>query len=134
MFTSYTKNNKITDDRKLKKKQVIDLTKLTSEDNLIGSYNNHGEPNFEMILNRDVENMENMAFYAVDPTKHDEDTQDDKDKDNEDDKEDTEELLQTNGENIVKEFLAEHVTGQIYLGALSIVGLYIVFKMMRLNK
>jgi len=132
MFTSYTKNNKITDDRKLKKKQVIDLTSLTSKENLIGSYINLGEPNFEMLLNRDVENMENMAFYAVDPAKHDDDKEDNKDKD--EDKDDTEELLQTNEENIVKEFLAEHVTGQIYLGALSIVGLYIVFKMMRLNK
>lgn len=132
MFTSYTKNNKITDDRKLKKKQVIDLTSLTSKENLIGSYINLGEPNFEMLLNRDVENMENMAFYAVEPAKHDDDKEDNKDKDK--DKDDTEELLQTNEENIVKEFLAEHVTGQIYLGALSIVGLYIVFKMMRLNK
>lgn len=125
MFTSYTKNNKITDDRTLKNIPILDLTKIKSQENLLGSYVNMGEPNFEMILNKDIENLENMAFYAIDKNeKEEEDTS----------KEEEDTSKETKEENILKQYLTNNTSGQIYLGALSFVGLYIVFKMMKLGK
>ena len=70
MFTSYTKNNKITDDRKLKNLSLLDLTKIATPENPLVSYVNMGEPNFEMLIQKDVENMENMAFYAIEKPKN----------------------------------------------------------------
>lgn len=123
MFTSYTKNNKITDDRKLKNLSLLDLTKIATPENPLGSYINMGEPNFEMLIQKDVENMENMAFYATE-----------KPKNNENEEDAQEVALETKEENVLKQYLADHTSGQIYLGALSVVGLYVVFKMMKLGK
>lgn len=123
MFTSYTKNNKITDDRTLKNIPILDLTKIKSQENLLGSYVNMGEPNFEMILNKDIENLENMAFYAIDKNEKEETSKEEEDTSKE-----------TKEENILKQYLTNNTSGQIYLGALSFVGLYIVFKMMKLGK
>jgi hypothetical protein len=123
MFTSYTKNNKITDDRKLKNLSLLDLTKIATPENPLVSYVNMGEPNFEMLIQKDVENMENMAFYAIE-----------KPKNNENEEDAQEVALETKEENILKQYLTDHTSGQIYLGALSVVGLYIVFKMMKLGK
>ena len=127
MFTSYTKNNKITDDRKLKNLSLLDLTKIATPENPLGSYVNMGEPNFEMLIQKDVENMENMAFYAIEKPKNNE---------NEEDAQEValEDVQETKEENILKQYLTDHTSGQIYLGALSVVGLYIVFKMMKLGK
>lgn len=82
-----------------------------------------GEPNFEMLIQKDVENMENMAFYATE-----------KPKNNENEEDAQEVALETKEENVLKQYLADHTSGQIYLGALSVVGLYVVFKMMKLGK
>lgn len=127
MFTSYTKNNKITDDRKLKNLSLLDLTKIATPENPLGSYVNMGEPNFEMLIQKDVENLENMAFYAIENPKKNE---------NEEDAQEValEDVQETKEENILKQYLTDHTSGQIYLGALSVVGLYIVFKMMKLGK
>uniref|UniRef100_A0A6C0C310 Uncharacterized protein n=1 Tax=viral metagenome TaxID=1070528 RepID=A0A6C0C310_9ZZZZ len=123
MFTSYTKNNKITDDRKLKNLSLLDLTKIATPENPLGSYVNMGEPNFEMLIQKDIENLENMAFYATE-----------KPKNNENEEDAQEVALETKEENVLKQYLADHTSGQIYLGALSVVGLYVVFKMMKLGK
>ncbi len=127
MFTSYTKNNKITDDRKLKNLSLLDLTKIATPENPLGSYVNMGEPNFEMLIQKDVENLENMAFYAIENPKKNE---------NEEDAQEValEDVQETKEANVLKQYLADHTSGQIYLGALSVVGLYIVFKMMKLGK
>jgi hypothetical protein len=148
MFTSYAKHNKITDDRKIKHNALIDLTNIYKTHNPLGASVNLSEPSFDLLLKKDFENMDNMAFYAVDKkdkkqcngkcngkcdgkckcNNGDDDKSQDEDSDSDDDQDQQSQI------NQVQHFLNTHTSAQMYLGAVSVVGLYVLFKLMKLKK